>query len=980
MCPSEVQRCTCRCPSAPAKPQPAPSTAVQRNRMWLGFPLSPPVRDSSNYGLGSSRENEEKLHRDLHHFYDRLGALPSANSSIILTRCVTAAIPARHRSLGLKRHAVAPLRGHSPLCVAAPPIGASQRLDAWLPNSPFHSGRCLAYPPPVQRSEGQLAAWGNVPARTWTAAAALLKVILVGRAKTRTTTPPEGQERNRSRSSYVNLGCWFTYLGKARRFMASIVVILIGALLFGLGSWILLLRFEGFVDFVWPRTISVGQMTIDGKESKAQAELLRARFDHHFRSPRAMSSHTGFLEVATLETQQLFQPKKEDGAADALRIDVSGVDVAKIAQFVNQLAKPPQWLLEGDFQTQSDRVLLALRLRHGPQVIRTWYLEQIKSRGTSGSDSNQQKAHDHADEAAMLLERLTDEAIFRLTYDFQNPTDDVSELRKWRNVITSPKGVRFPNPTAVAAYYGAVGALGRYYAQPDWRDLDVALEGLRTLRVQMPDFLDGLQLLGIVLSEKREEGEAIHVYEHLGSLLDKPSDDLAAADRKRLHLTIRLLKATAKAKLSTWQSAHDAVRELSSLAEELSSIVKSTADEKELFTYGELRAHCAVQLAHTYALYFDYLRHSTVTDVFKNFGIPDDLKLTDSDLKDLARDAPVEDTRRVVSRQIQKLAACHQKWLNEARVEGQRVDWNASDDRRRRRAELSSRIHLAAGYGAYRMAEWERCGADDSNRSVLNTTSEQLLLDARDALQQADAAHPNHYLVLQGLGLAYSEPRDGQVDLGVAEQYFERAIRANPFDYAGHELLSSLLLRRLANRGIDWGARDTINKGLAEAQKAIAQREISYTAHLRRAEFQTILLSLETDAAKRVELRGQLEQYCSQARRFLPRAFEQPDPDLTWVGILSDALRLGEDAEAIHSSKAGLPDLKSRQQHWQASLKELEDGIEALLRDCAWWKTHWIANQRVSHVIRLEDQVRALQKQIQKARLEDWDPIQVSFP
>lgn len=121
--------------------------------------------------------------------------------------------------------------------------------------------------------------------------------------------------------------------------MTSIVAWLIGLLLFGLGSWILLLRFEGLVDLVRPHSMSIGQMTVDGKESRGYAELLRARFDYHFRRPVAMAKETGFLEVVALDTPELFQPKGLDTALEKMTLEVSGVDVAKFVQWINQLAK-----------------------------------------------------------------------------------------------------------------------------------------------------------------------------------------------------------------------------------------------------------------------------------------------------------------------------------------------------------------------------------------------------------------------------------------------------------------------------------------------------------------------------------------------------------------------------------------------------------------------------------------------------------------
>lgn len=84
--------------------------------------------------------------------------------------------------------------------------------------------------------------------------------------------------------------------------MASIIVWLVGFLFIGLGIWIIMLRSEEFLDKHWPHNMLVGQMTVDGEENKGYAELLRARFDYHFRRPVAILVETGFLEMLTLDT------------------------------------------------------------------------------------------------------------------------------------------------------------------------------------------------------------------------------------------------------------------------------------------------------------------------------------------------------------------------------------------------------------------------------------------------------------------------------------------------------------------------------------------------------------------------------------------------------------------------------------------------------------------------------------------------------
>ena len=65
----------------------------------------------------------------------------------------------------------------------------------------------------------------------------------------------------------------------------------------------------------------------------------------------------------------------------------------------------------------------------------------------------------------------------------------------------------------------------------------MAVERFQTLRGQMPEYADGLQLLGMALAEQRNEIEAIYVYEQLRLLLLPSEEDwvgLSSQQKRRL--------------------------------------------------------------------------------------------------------------------------------------------------------------------------------------------------------------------------------------------------------------------------------------------------------------------------------------------------------------------------------------------------------------------------------------------------------------
>jgi hypothetical protein len=219
------------------------------------------------------------------------------------------------------------------------------------------------------------------------------------------------------------------------------------------------------------------------------------------------------------------------------------------------------------------------------------------------------------------------------------------------------------------------------------------------------------------------------------------------------------------------------------------------------------------------------------------------------------------------------------------------------------------------------------------------------------------------------LGLVYSEPRRAR-DLSIAEQYFERAILANPFDHNGHELLVDILLRRVATRGVDLASRGTIENGLAEAEQAILQRETSGAAHLLRAELLMMLLEIERDRAKRREIRAALAQHIDQAARFLPQAFGRPDPDLTWVRVVAATRQLGEEDGKSPATKP---------QGFESKRKDLEKMVDDLINDCAKLEERWVAQQRVFHIKNLDERARRLKNEVRKTTFTNWRDIEIRF-
>jgi hypothetical protein len=286
----------------------------------------------------------------------------------------------------------------------------------------------------------------------------------------------------------------------------------------------------------------------------------------------------------------------------------------------------------------------------------------------------------------------------------------------------------------------ALGALGRYYAHGDWISLNRAVDCLQTLRGLMPKYEDGLQLLGMGLVEKRNDMEAIHVYEQLQLLWKDEDWARLSPQQKRRRLSVDLLKATARAKLFTWQSTHEAIHELLALhAKLLPEYEKLQAERRiqpddrkvgsEAAAYSELMGYTAVQLAYTYSLYLSYMRRYMVADIFRHPSVPKDLEVTRLDEEELRKKNGRP--KPIVIKTLKKVAGHYEKWIKKAKeiAEDSDGNWSALVDGERRKAELVSRLQLTTGYTNYRMAELEN-STNSQDGTIFGETFDTRLKEA----------------------------------------------------------------------------------------------------------------------------------------------------------------------------------------------------------------------------------------------------------
>jgi hypothetical protein len=139
-----------------------------------------------------------------------------------------------------------------------------------------------------------------------------------------------------------------------------------------------------------------------------------------------------------------------------------------------------------------------------------------------------------------------------------------------------PRGVQFSSARALEAYYAGQQQLGLYQRKRQTSALDEAEQHFRALYEEMPNFTDGLMLLGVTLLEKKSETEAIVIFERIRENLLKDEKDetkLGSNEKKALYSAM-LFRATAQRKLYRVEDNHDALRGIEDINKKLAELHK----------------------------------------------------------------------------------------------------------------------------------------------------------------------------------------------------------------------------------------------------------------------------------------------------------------------------------------------------------------------------------------------------------------------
>jgi len=613
-----------------------------------------------------------------------------------------------------------------------------------------------------------------------------------------------------------------------------------------------------------------------------------------------------FYEITTPNLPDVFGIKNKD-VLEEFKLTIKGVEIKPILNAVRGWLNPPDYqVYVKTVADEGQKKHLEMRLECGNQTLRTWYrsteelaeddkMKVTREPKTQAEGQDKTKGDDKT--------KLEDFALFQLLHFLYYDAEAPKIFRK--SLQSSP---RFPNPQAMATYYGGMRQLDAYLQSHQQSELEGAINQFRTMWAEMPHFADGLMLLGLALTENREEEEAAKIFKlaangyasALENLKKKtPPPEAAILDAELDRCQVRLWRATALRKLYGWPTNHDAVKELIELITDVKEksrktlqpawdqFVTEAAQQRKppplpdkvraYLTYTRLLAQAQCELADTIGSYVIYAKPYTPEELKKMFS-KEALKSLVGTMPDV--DKIESQAKTDPDECIKTIKALHEKELRKAEeyrneLQGYR-SWCPQGEMERaemQRAELDSQIYRLTGYVQYRLAAWT-CKNDNNYRKAC--------AEALTNLEKADATRPNHYVNLQHLGIVLLDPiydPEGN-KLGMARKYFEQSLRLKQKDYYGHEQLARVVTREVELHRAS--KAEKIDEGIKYAETAIALRPWAGGAYVSLAELKTMKYLLETNVDERRKLATDIIHALEQARRLWPNSPRDCWVQLNW--------------------------------------------------------------------------------------------------
>jgi hypothetical protein len=588
------------------------------------------------------------------------------------------------------------------------------------------------------------------------------------------------------------------------------------------------------------------------------------------------------------------------GAKDELKflqdvhITMQGVDLPSAVSVVLGWLPEDRYVASARPEPGTSGRVLHLELRPPGDTPREWLIrpeqrlaEDDATRKddkpqTDAARSDAASGDSEAGEKKLPSIQLVDRAIYQLVHHMYY---DPNAPDIWRKLIPKEQKPRvaFPSPPALQAYFSGRQHLASYLRSFDYNELVEARREFRLLRQEMPHFVQGLMFLALTLSELRNEEEAIAAYRLAQSELSQHAQESPMSDAdKKTFFQARLFMAAAYRKLYHWQQLHVAITELEQLdkdvREELkgpASIAKPSAPaaalpplpDQDRYDFQKIRLAVLTEKAASLAYYLILLYYGNFAEALLHPllhpSVPEDPPVPEALKSDLAEEQelknikdenykwPTDQSARdrrdeVLNKWLDKIQDGHKAAVAEANKLRDEISKTAPKKEVwvSEREKMDSQLNNAEAYALFRYAQ-ARARDDDEFRKHCRT--------ARDLLLRADAVQPNHYLILQNLGMIYADPRFDPLgnSIATARRLFERSIKIKPDDFYGRQQLAALAVRQAYLWGPEFVDRNLIDKALEFGKQARELRPESDVIPVLLAQLYALRAAHSTDESQK---------------------------------------------------------------------------------------------------------------------------------
>ena len=542
---------------------------------------------------------------------------------------------------------------------------------------------------------------------------------------------------------------------------------------------------------------------------------------------------------------------------DDLKIEIQGVNVV-VKSVLSILPDDRYKISAQSIKGMSDSVV-QLDWKPPTGKPQTWLLRAEPSDGTG--------------EAA--TKRMVDRMIATILYHMYYDRDGPKEWRKNPKVAAELNEVTFPNARALESFFVGQQYLNAYLRNTDNSTALTSAEAeFRRLQKEMPEFLDGLMLLGVTLSETRNEADAITVYERAKRLLQEDIKKLdeqikkletdaepklaGAINAKKAaeitaHKTLfqaQLFQANAYRKLYRWGDLARAIAELDEIDGALARIEETAlpgSSDRDKLEFAEIHAAALSEKANSIGYGLILLYPETFVAELKgklpvSIELPAELRQQIDQIQDNAQ------RNSAYAAVLHHLYEKQQGVLELARAKIEKITRAvAKDDSawKRESDRLTSLLLSAEGYAMFRHAQ----APDKTGKVRRDDDFTKLCSDALGKLQDADARQPDQYVVLQNLGMINGDPRFDSRNrlIGTARRYFERSIKIKPNDYFGYQNLAALVVRQAYAWGAEFIDADTIKNAIATANNSLQRRPDNGTVFVILSQIYALQWAVQTD-------------------------------------------------------------------------------------------------------------------------------------